>query len=202
MRWLRIGQAVGVVALSMLVGIGTGTAATEKEPNSIRKVLELLGGKNRLSPADRISLAGNLRESCSQINQKIPSVSPKELEWINRELGSRNFQRMDRIGATPEYASMRIKIWLEKCVTYSNPASIDDNTYGWALLLLALMGEDIDYYTRKLSSSGILTEKEAAGLRFIHRYSDGILRNIMMDHPYTFSGTFLTSTQKTPQHGH
>lgn len=96
------------------------------------------------SPYDREKakdIATHIASYCKSEFRLIPSISPREKEWIDKEIDA---DRVKSVGSTPEYSKMYIRRFADRCIAMTHELMNAENNllYYTAGLATTLVGAD------------------------------------------------------------
>lgn len=99
-----------MVALTLMIGMNREPSAAET--SAFDRALKVLLNEERLSQQQRILVARGLAERCGELQEKIPTLSPREEEWVERE---RSAGRAEQLYASVEFAKQEVKYTFQVC---------------------------------------------------------------------------------------
>ncbi len=141
------------LASTLPVLIGT-IDAKEPMPDSFAKALKVLLNEDVVSRENRKVVAKGLEVSCRELGEKIPELSPRENDWVDREIKA---GRIEALYDTVEFAKRQSRITLVKCYTTAqllvrDLPEIREVAY-WSELLGAVVDENLINHIRNLRKS-------------------------------------------------
>jgi hypothetical protein len=155
--------------------------AEEKSPFGDAVTL-LLDGDGLLPADDRKKLAKGLMNACGDLERKIPSLSPREDDWLDAEI---NAERIMSVYSTPEFAKRQSRRTLADCRTVAQALSgnlpAPNETLGWSMLISALLDRNISDHVQllKRTNAAAITDQDISAVSFFPFVAKWIVDRIL-----------------------
>jgi len=141
----------------------------------------------------RESVAKAIMEYWADVDNRLPRLSPSEREWLSRELGTTDIERIRRAARTPEFSLMQLENIVNRCIGAVKPLipAQDEPTvnqlemFFWTRVASCYhqSGDDISHHFRAAGLNQ--SSNEASGYTFDHmilgRILDVIIPSAMAD---------------------
>jgi len=189
-----IGLWRGVIpTITALILVAEIPSAFADEHTPIAAAYMPLVMKDSLEFSDRVKVAQNIGDFCRPIADAIPTLSPREQDWLRAEMNAGG-SRFDAALSSPEVSKQYTGRVARNCVSYAETlgkllatdteSARRSQAVFWALLATELLSEDFDWRVGQLRRKGIIRFQEAdmAGIKLMPRLGQEIVKKILVFH--------------------
>jgi hypothetical protein len=189
-----------IAKISVLILItGSPAALAEERPPLIEAWITLLESPDFQLPqsADRLKVTRKLGEFCGSIADSIPTLSPREQDWLDTEMNSPRIESViDAIEFSKFYAGRAARNCLghtkslQQALHQGNRKS---EALVWALLAGELLDSDFHWHVDNLRRKGVvrISEEDSDTVEFTPAVGQEILNKILVPHLLIESGAKL-----------
>lgn len=152
------------------------------EPTPLGPALTVLAQDNAVSSEDRQVVAKGLETFCRRLSGKIPTLSPRENDWVNAEIEA---GRILSLYHSEEFAKRQSKTTLEVCqlraLALLNNLPVSGESYLWSLLLESIMDHNLRDHIKNIqtSNSGNITDEDIASVSLLPMMAQLIVIKIL-----------------------
>lgn len=178
LSYQRSALAAAFVASTLATSSGT-LCAGEPAPHLALQILS----QDSVSNEDRKVVAKIFETFCGKLNGKIPTLSPRENDWLNAEIDAR---RGLSLYDSEEFAKRKSKQTLGQCHHRASVLSNDWQAGGevllWALFVSSILDHNLLNHIENLrdSNSFDITDRDVAFVSIFPMMADEILNKILI----------------------
>lgn len=134
-----------------------------------------------VSRDDRQAAAQHFETLCQDYLKKLPRLSPREVDWLEREIKAGRTKGLPR---TLEFAKRRLRNKFDRCLTGAKAArngiDLQTQVLGWAIISSSLIDMDFEYNLRTVQEEAGLSEGEIVEVGLFPWLAEKMMDNIVV----------------------
>jgi hypothetical protein len=189
---MRIIGLLRFIISALVLAIGIPAASADND-NPYRESFKLLLLEESLGHPDRVKIAQGIGGFCRSLADAIPTLSPREQEWLDTELEASG-QRFSAALSSPEASKSVTSRAANNCATLAEAlrerlASDTESARRseavlWAYLAVELLSQNFEMHIDNLTSRGIVRfdKVHETSIQLMPRAGIGIVEKILAVH--------------------